>query len=69
LLLASFFFDPEDGDTSFLRNVCKLISDYTASYPRRFELPMVGFEVLTPVTVRSTVFWAVTPCSLVALVA
>jgi hypothetical protein len=28
-------FDPEDGDSKFLRNVGEYISDYTATHPRR----------------------------------
>jgi hypothetical protein len=30
----SILFDPEDGDSMFLRNVGKLASDYTASHHR-----------------------------------
>jgi hypothetical protein len=29
------FINPEDGGDIFLRNVCLLSTDYTASYPRR----------------------------------
>jgi hypothetical protein len=29
------FYDPEDGDDTFLRNVGYHSTDYTASYPRR----------------------------------
>jgi hypothetical protein len=35
LVLAEIFFDPEDGDDMFLRNVGCISTDYTASYPRR----------------------------------
>jgi hypothetical protein len=33
--LLNYFFDPEDGDDTFLRNVGCNSTDYTASYPRR----------------------------------
>jgi hypothetical protein len=33
--LLGFFFDPEDGENMFLRNVGGLSTDYTALYPRR----------------------------------
>jgi hypothetical protein len=29
------FFDHEDGGNTFLRNVIRLSTDYTVSYPRR----------------------------------
>jgi hypothetical protein len=35
--LLGLFFDPEDGDDMFLRNVCWISTDYTASYPRRYN--------------------------------
>jgi hypothetical protein len=39
LLLASrllgLLFDPDDGGDMFLRNVCKFLTDYTSSHPRR----------------------------------
>jgi hypothetical protein len=31
----NYFFDPEDGDNMFLRNVGCNSTDYTASHPRR----------------------------------
>jgi hypothetical protein len=33
--LLSLFFDPEDGDDTFLQNAGWLSSDYMALYPRR----------------------------------
>jgi hypothetical protein len=33
--LRGLLFDPEDGGITFFRNVGKLLSHYTASYPRR----------------------------------
>jgi hypothetical protein len=32
---SGLFFDPEDGDHMFLRNVGRLSTNYTAMYPRR----------------------------------
>jgi hypothetical protein len=32
------FFDPENGGDMFLRNVGRLSTDYTASYPKKIEL-------------------------------
>jgi hypothetical protein len=34
-LLLGLLFDPEDGDDMFLRRVCRLSPDCTASHPRR----------------------------------
>jgi hypothetical protein len=35
VFLLDLFFDPEDGGDMFLRNVNRLSTDYTESYPRR----------------------------------
>jgi hypothetical protein len=35
--LLGLFFDPENGWDMFLRNVGWLSTDYTASYPRRYN--------------------------------
>jgi hypothetical protein len=35
LVCWTYFFDPEDGDDMFLRNVGLNSTDYMASYPRR----------------------------------
>jgi hypothetical protein len=32
--LLGLLFNTEDGDSVFLRNVCELLPDYTASHPR-----------------------------------
>jgi hypothetical protein len=59
-LLVGLYFGPETGGSTLLRNVCELLPDYTASQPRR---QYVGFEVLTPVVKKISIFWDITPCN------
>jgi hypothetical protein len=40
---AGFFLNPEDGSSTFLRNVGEFLSDYTALHPKRQNSP--GFIV------------------------
>jgi hypothetical protein len=51
--LLGLLFGPEDRGSMFSQNVSKVLPDY------------VRLEVLTAVTMKSTVSWGVTPCSLV----
>jgi hypothetical protein len=39
LVAAQRKFDPEDGGSTFLRNVVELLPDYTESYPSSQLLP------------------------------
>jgi hypothetical protein len=36
--LLAIFFDSEDGDDMFLRNLCRLSTDYTALYPETWKI-------------------------------
>jgi hypothetical protein len=36
-LLFGFFFDPENGGNMFLQNVGRLLMDYMALYPRKYN--------------------------------
>jgi hypothetical protein len=70
--LLSLLFDPENGDSTFLRNIVEHLPEYTASHSGqsthgRTSDPTwkhcVGFEVLTPVVMESSIFCDITPCN------
>jgi hypothetical protein len=70
LLLLDLIFDPEDGGSKFLRNVGKILLDYIPIIVldkfglEQYLVTYVGFEVLKAVVIHSTIFWDITPCSL-----
>jgi hypothetical protein len=42
--ILDYRFDPEDGGDMFLRNICRLKTDYMALYPRRYNSPEINLR-------------------------
>jgi hypothetical protein len=49
--------DPDEGSVIFLRNVCKVLSHYTASHPRRCTVRVM----LMLVFLRCRILWRTVP--------
>jgi hypothetical protein len=64
---ASIFTVPQDEGSVFLLNINIFIPEYTVSYQKTEILNMnfVRPEVLVAMNMNISVFWDVTPCSLV----
>jgi hypothetical protein len=42
-------------------------NQYFSFVPKKMHVNYIGYYVLTPVTMKNTVFWDVVPCSLIQI--